>query len=136
MPYDPTTFENLFPYPSKQKIREDISSKILSGELKAPSDQILDTKKWIDEKVDAQFKSERQKWNESEREAVAAWQKFQEEQHEFAHFPDTLKKKIHGKVWEDCHSGGYMEMGYGYENLMELVLEAYEAGVREHLQRK
>lgn len=136
MPYDPTTFDNLFPYPSKQKIREAISSKILSGELKAPSDQVLDIKKWIDEKVDAQFKSERQKWNESEREAVVAWQKFQEEQHEFVHFPDTLKKKIHGKVWEDNHSGGYMEMGYGYENLMELVLEAYETGVREHLQRK
>lgn len=136
MPYDPTTFENLYPFPNKGTIRKIIQDKILFGEIKLPSDRMLDSKSWIEEQAQAEYRSERIAYEESEFQALKAWRKHQEKEQQFDTLPETLRQKIHAQVWEDGHSGGYGEMLNRYIDLVPLVMEAYEIGLREHLQRK
>lgn len=135
MPHDPNTFKNLYPYPNKETIRKIIQDKILYGELKLPSDRMLDSKAWIEEQIEEEYKTERKLWGESENEAISAWQKHQEAEHGFQTLPETLRQKIHGLVWEMAHSGGFGDMENRYCDLVPLVIEAYEIGLREHLQR-
>lgn len=136
MPYDPTTFQNLHPYPIKDQFRQAIEKQILSGELKIPNDRALDSKLWIAEKTNEQYKKELALWNDSQSEADSAWQISQETEHGFNHLPYTLKVKIHSQVWQDSHSGGYGDMENKYCDWVPIILDAYETGVREHLQRK
>lgn len=128
MPYDPETFKNLYPYSDKAITRQTIQDKILFGELKLPSDRMLDSKSWIEEKVEEEFKKEKKLWKNSQDKADKAWQKFQETEHEFSHLPESLKQKLHNQIWSNGHSGGYGEMENQYIDLVPLVMEAYEVG--------
>ncbi|MBV6514075.1 MAG: hypothetical protein FMNOHCHN_03665 [Ignavibacteriaceae bacterium] len=128
MPYDPDTFKNLYPYPDRGIIRQTIQDKILCGELKLPSDRMLDSKEWIEEQTKKEYNHQRNSWEESEWEANKAWQKHQEKERGFENLPDNLKQKIHSQVWEDGHSGGYGEMVNRYIDLVPLVVQAYEVG--------
>lgn len=129
MPYDPDTFKNLYPFPNRETIRQTIQDKILRGKLKLPSDRMLDSKSWIEEQVQAEYRAKRIAYEESEFEATKAWQKHQEKEHGFDTLPETLRQKIHAQVWEDGHSGGYGEMLNRYIDLVPLVMEAYETGL-------
>lgn len=128
MPHDPNTFQNLYPYPDRGIIRQTIQDKILCGELKLPSDRMLDSKGWIEDLVQGEYKCQILLYRESEHEANKAWQKHQEEEHDFQNLPESLKQKIHSQVWEDGHSGGHGEMRNQYIDLVPLVVEAYEVG--------
>lgn len=128
MPYDPTTFKNLYPYPDRDKIRQTIQDKILCGELKLPSDRMLDSKSWIEEKAEEEYWCKRKLYNESQAEADKAWQESQEIEHGFEDLPESLKQKIHAHVWVDGHSGGYGEMVNRYVDLVPLVVEAFDLG--------
>lgn len=135
MPYDLDTFANLYPYPLKDQFRQTIEKQILSGELKIPQDRVLDSKLWIAEKTDEQYKKEKNLWNVSQNEADEAWQKNQEIEHGFNHLPDDLKRGIHSQVWQDSHSGGYGDMLNSYCDWVPLIIEAYKAGPKEHLRK-
>lgn len=128
MSYDPVTFKNLYPFPDTRKIKEGIEQKILNGELKVPSDYILDSKEWIDGMAEDQCRYERNLWDKSEGEAISAWRKHQETEHGFKHLPDDLKKKIHGQVWQDAHAFGYGDMENKYYDWVPVILETYEIG--------
>ena len=128
MPYDPDTFENLYPLPDRKVIRQIFQDKILCVGLKLPSDRMLDSKAWIEEQVRKEYQSKHFLYKESENEANAAWQKSQEKEHNFENLPEVLRQKIHGQVWEEGHSGGYGEMNNRYCDLVPLVVEAFELG--------
>lgn len=128
MPHDPNTFKNLYPFPNKGTIRQIIQDKILFGELKLPSDRMLDSKEWIEEQVKKEYKSEHTLYMESENEAVAAWRKDKEAEHGFASLPEGLKQKIHAQAWADGHSGEYGDMENLYVDWVPVILEAYEIG--------
>lgn len=134
MPYDPETFQNLYPFPIRLKIEEEIKGKILNGELNIPSDQTFDSKKWINEKVSERYKEEHRLWLYSEYEAQQAWAKTQEAEYGFNNLPENLKQNIHNYVRENGDDRG--EMLNLYDGVSRLVIEAYETGIREHLQRK
>lgn len=136
MPHDPTTFENLYPFPSKQAIFLYFQKQVLEGSLIVPQDRITDSKSWIEEQAQVEYRSQRIAYEESEFQALKAWRKHQEKEQQFENLPETLRQKIHAQVWEDGHSGGYGEMLNRYIDLVPLVMEAYEIGLREHLQRK
>lgn len=128
MPHDPETFKNLYPFPDKGIIRQTIQDKILFGELKLPSDRMLDSKSWIEEKVEEEFKKEKKLWKSSQDEADQAWRKHQETEHGFSHLPESLKQKLHNQIWEDGHSGGYGDMENKYCDWVPVILEAYKFG--------
>ncbi len=128
MPHDPDTFENLYPYPDRKVVRQIFQDKILCGELKLPSDRMLDSKTWIEEQVQKEYQEKHFLYKASENEANAAWQKRQEKEFGFEYLPETLRQKIHSQVWEDGHSGGYGEMVNRYCDLVPLVVEAFELG--------
>ncbi len=128
MPYDPTTFENLYPYPKREAIRDKINNEILDGKTVVPKEYLLDTSAWIKRKVDEIFNAERKKYDESEGEAVTAWQLEQEEDYGFSKWPQTLKHKIHSYCWEKGHSGGYSDVQCYYSDIVELVGLALDIG--------
>ena len=127
MPYDPT-FKNLYPYPDKKQIREELNNQILTGKLAIPKEYALDSRSWITDETEKIYRAERKKYDESEGEAIAAWQKYQEEDFGFDKLPEVLKQKIHSYVWEKGHSGGYSEMQNWYADTVDLVMEAFDLG--------
>lgn len=128
MPYDPNTFENLYPYPNKEAIRAYFQKEVLMGNLAVPQDRITDSKLWIEEQTQSRYLAERIAYKSSENEAISAWQKHQETEHGFSNLPEILRQKIHGLVWEMGHSGGYGEMNNLYCDLVPLIIEVYELG--------
>lgn len=128
MPYDPDTFKNLYPFPNREAIRQTIQDKILCGELKLPSDRMLDSKSWIEEQAQAKYRAERITYNESEEQAKKAWQKHQEVEHGFSHLPEHVKQKFHDLIWSRGHSGGYGDMENRYCDWVPIILETYEIG--------
>lgn len=127
--HDPETFKNLYPCPDKGAIRQIIQDKILFGELKLPSDRMLDSKAWIEEQVKKEYQSERALYMESENAAIAAWRQDKEAEHGFSSLPEGLKQKIHAQVWADGHSGGYGEMENLYVDWVPVILEAFSFGL-------
>lgn len=128
MPHDPETFKNLYPFPGRETIRQTIQDKILFGELKLPSDRMLDSKTWIEEQTDKEYKTERKLWQESEEQAKKAWQKHQEVEHGFSRLPEQIKQKFHNLIWSDSHSSGYGDMENMYYDWVPVILETYEIG--------
>ena len=131
MPHDPETFENLYPFPDKTNIREQIKLMVELGQISIPKENLSDTKSWIEERVSEHYKKERNLYNESEEQAKKAWQKHQETEHGFSHLPEELKRKIHGQIWEDGHSGGYGDMENMYYDWTPIILEAYSSGFND-----
>jgi len=134
MPYDPETFQNLYPFPDRSKIRERVDNQITNGELKIPQNRVLDSKPWVAEMVSERYKEEHRLWLYSEYEAQQAWAKTQEAEYGFNNLPENLKQNIHNYVRENGDDRG--EMLNLYDGVSRLVIEAYETGIREHLQRK
>ncbi len=128
MPYDPDTFKNLYPFPDRSKIRQSFEDFCRENPQELPKEFRTNSRVWIDEQTKQTYNHERQLFNESQKEADKAWQKHQEKEHSFENLPESLKQKIHSRIWEDNHSGGYTDMRNQYIDLVPLVVEAYELG--------
>lgn len=129
MPHDPDTFKNLYPFPDKNKIRQSFEDFCRENPQELPKEFRTNSRVWIDEQTKEKCNHERKLWGESENEAISAWQKHQEIEHGFETLPETLRRKIHGLVWEMAHSGGFGDMENRYLDLVPLVIEAFSSGL-------
>ncbi len=112
-------------YPNKTKIRESVKTLILSGEIQIPTNQLHDSKKFVDDIISTEFRVQKTLWNIHQQQEG---NKFRDElEKEFEYDLKLYSQSVKQAIWErscdDGHSFGQGEIRSNYIDNLEFTLK-------------